>query len=249
MHLHRVVQWLVASICVLLTATALVAVTGSPAAAKEFPLGGTTIKKVVMQPAKKRIRIAYENHYHLPAGARVGVQLYPALSTRGGTYDRLVLSGSKGKHVAYLKTGSLIQVLRVRFLLNRQSPVDVFVLARPKKRTTSRVVSRGDVLANEVMALLPGAAVTLIPHARLASVASRAILGWSFADVVNRTLRGSGGPCPRLARGQYIRTTSSFKRSGSAVTQTIRFRVWPRKKRFDNGKRPACNVVTSHRFF
>lgn len=125
----------------------------------------------------------------------------------------------------------------------------MFVLARPKKKATSRVVSRGDVLANGIVALLPGAAIELIPHTRLAKVASRTLLGWSFAEVVNRTLRGSGGPCPRLAQGQYIRTTTTFKRSGSTVTQTIRFRVWPRKKRFDKGKRPACNVVTSHRFF
>ncbi len=227
-------------------AATLVALASSPAAAGTM-VGRTEITGVVVQPTKNRIKISYKNDIDLPGGARVNVRVYPEATLRAQLSSGS-LSIKKGKHVTYVSTKSLIQVLRIRMTVDRLAPVDFIRLARPSSTTVARVVSRSDAVANAVAPHVAGAILTIVPQTRVVKVAGALILGWTVGSDVKKSLKGSGGTCPKLAAGQYIRTTSSYAQSGKKVKQTIRYQVWHSKKRYTNGKSPACTVVTTHTF-
>jgi len=227
-------------------ATVLVALASPPASAGTS-VGRTVITGVVVEPSKNRIKISYKNDIDLPGLAQVHVRVYPHATTRAQLSSGH-LSVKKGKHVKYLTTKSLIQVLRIRMTVDRLAPVDFIRVAKPSSTTVARVVSKSDAVANAVAPHVAGAILTIVPQTRAVKVAGALILGWTVGSDVKKSLRGSGGTCPKLAAGQYIRTTSSYAQSGKKVKQTIRYKVWHSKKRYTNGKAPACNVVTTHTF-
>ncbi|MCL3838610.1 hypothetical protein [Aeromicrobium duanguangcaii] len=227
-----------------LIASLLTVMTSAPTHAADR-VGHTEIVSIKGDPTNKRFVVKYKNKENLHEALRLKVSVYPSATRRGGTVTGAkYLSGKKGSHTTHIPMKTRAGVYEV-FIENPaargQIQKSFFRLLSPGKKTTTKVVTAAEASANA--AVLTAVAATLqFSKAKTVKWLGGVVLGWQALAGMKTALSGSKNTCPKLAKGQYIRTTSWWSRDGKKATSHAEVRVWHKKTHYTNGKAPVCTV-------
>ncbi|WBL19818.1 hypothetical protein [Citricoccus sp. NR2] len=206
----------------------------------------TTINSVTADSAGKRIKVVYTNAKELPLAAVPSAKAFYKETKRGGSLDSKKFSTKKGKHTLYVSTKGALHMVNLEITgVRGVKTLSYTRLVKPGTFTNTRTVSGAEAVAGAISVHVPGAVLTFVPQTRIIRFAGAALLGWTVASEVKSALTGSGGKCPKLSKGQVIRSSVTWSQRGESVSTARTFQVWHSAKDRNAGKAAACTVKST----
>jgi hypothetical protein len=179
----------------------------------------------------------------------VGIQVsinYPRAARTSAVINSWAVYGAAGSGGNKQAAGvGILGPLRITFSLHVpgvNEEKDFYVLNSPGSRTYTTNVDAALVKANVLAQHVPGVALMFLPATKVIKVLGTTVEGWTIYSDISNALNGAYSPCPPLAVGQVVVTTTSPTISGDTLIYKANTKVWVNQAARASGGAPFCNI-------